>query len=164
MVRRAWWSRGNAMTNMTAKSTTIGAIAKKAGVGVETVRFYEEKGLIARPRKPMRSFRDYPADTARRIRFIRQAQELGFSLAEIAQLLALSADPSADCADVRARAKAKLDEVTAKVANLERMAEVLKRLVTVCPGRGALDGCSILEAFAADEADDKPRLHRSKET
>ena len=163
MVRRARWDPGNAMADITQRTMTIGAIARKAGVGVETVRFYEKKGLIAKPRKPMRSFRDYPADTARRIRFIRQAQEVGFSLAEIAELLALSADPGADCADVRARAKAKLDEVTAKIANLDRVAEVLRRLVTVCPGRGALDGCSILEAFAADETHDKPRLHRNKE-
>lgn len=152
------------MTNANRNIITIGVVAEKAGVGVETVRFYEKKGLIVRPRRPTRSFRDYPPDTARRIRFIRQAQGLGFSLAEIAQLLALSDDPGADCVNVRARARAKLDEVSAKIANLERMAKILRRLVKACPGRGGLDGCSILEALATGEPGGKPRSHLDKET
>ena len=92
-------------------ATTIGKAAKLAGVGVETIRFYERRGLIAQPLKPASGgFRDYPPDTLAQIRFIREAQELGFSLAEAAQLLTLRADPKADCAQVQRRAEAKLDE------------------------------------------------------
>lgn len=134
---------------------TIGTVARHAGVGVETIRFYEKKGLIARPRKPLKGFRDYPADTVARIRFIRQAQEFGFSLAEIAELLSLRADPRADCAHVRTRAAVKLDEVKQKIRGLERMAAILERLVTTCRGQGPVDGCAILDAFATDALSDK---------
>jgi MerR family mercuric resistance operon transcriptional regulator len=98
---------------------TIGKAARKAGVGVETIRFYERKGLIDRPPRPnVGGFRVYPVETVERIRFIRQAQELGFSLREILELLSLRADPESDCADVRERAEAKLREVTRKIAGL----------------------------------------------
>ena len=84
------------------KAVTISKAAKNAGVGVETIRFYERKGLIEQPPKPFGpGFREYPEEVVRRIRFIRQAQDIGFSLREIAELLSLRADPSADCSDVR---------------------------------------------------------------
>ena len=95
---------------------TIGRAARKAGVGIETIRFYERKGLIEQPRKPLDAgFRIYPEETLQRIRFIRQAQEIGFSLSEIAELLSLKTDPSADCSDVRAQATMKLEEVDRKI-------------------------------------------------
>ncbi len=144
------------------RTMTIGTVARHAGVGVETIRFYEKKGLIARPRKPLNGFRDYPADTVTRIRFIRQAQAFGFSLAEIAELLSLRADPRANCADVRARAAVKLDEVKRKIQGLERMAEVIERLVAACRGQGPVDGCAILDAFAADDPEDKPNSRRKE--
>src|SRR3546814_1209070 len=91
------------------QGVTIGRAARKAGVGVETIRFYERKGLIAQPPKPARAgFRHYPEETVERIRFIRQAQELGFSLREVCELLDLRPDPQADAADVRARATAQI--------------------------------------------------------
>ena len=102
---------------------TISKAARLAGVGVETVRFYERKRLIGQPPKPKDSgFRDYPIETIRRIRFIRQAQELGFSLKEIDELLSLRADPSTDCADVRTRAQTKLADVTEKITRLAPLA------------------------------------------
>ncbi len=136
---------------------TIGRAAARAGVGVETVRFYERRGLIERPPRPRHGgFREYPAETIRRIRFIRQAQEIGFSLREIAELLSLKADPAADCRHVRDRAAAKLAEVERKIERLERIRTALEALVAACPGSGAIRACSILEVLAEPEAADGP--------
>ena len=130
------------------KSMTISKVAKKAGVGVETVRFYERKGLVDQPPKPsFGGFRVYPVETAERIRFIREAQELGFSLREIEELLSLRADPSADCADVREKAQTKLSEVKRKMAQLKRIGAALEQLIAACPGQGALKVCSIIDAI-----------------
>ncbi len=127
---------------------TISKAARKAGVGVETIRFYEREGLIDQPLKPLDSgFRIYPEETVRRIQFIRLAQALGFSLREIEEPLSLRADPSSDCSDVRERATAKREEVDRKIAQLERIRGALEELIAACPGRGALRACSILEAL-----------------
>ena len=129
---------------------TISKAAKNAGVGVETIRFYERKGLIKQPPKPIDGgFRFYPKETVSRIRFIRQAQEIGFSLREIEELLSLRADPSADCSDVRQRAAAKLEEVERKMARLGQIRSALNELIAACPGRGALRECSIMDALIA---------------
>ena len=136
------------MTDMTT-DMTIGKAARNAGVGVETIRFYQRKGLIAQPPKPRSSgFRSYPRETIERIRFIRQAQELGFSLREVNELLSLQAHPSADCTDVREQARAKLDEVNQKVAHLQNIAAALRDLIAACPGKGALRECSILTTLS----------------
>jgi len=131
---------------------TISKVAKKAGVGIETVRFYERKGLVDQPLKPPSGgFRVYPAETAERIRFIRQAQELGFTLREIQELLSLRTDPATDCADVRERAQTKLDEVNRKIALMKGIQTALKKLIAACPGQGALRVCSIIDAIEAPE-------------
>ncbi|MCZ6512944.1 MAG: MerR family DNA-binding protein [Nitrospinae bacterium] len=130
------------------KTMTISKIAKEAGVGVETIRFYERKGLVDQPPKPSSGgFRVYTAEAAERIRFIRQAQELGFSLREIQELLSLRTDPATDCADVRERAQAKLDEVNRKIALMKGIQTALQKLIKACPGQGALQLCSIIEAI-----------------
>ncbi len=134
------------------KALTIGRAARKAGVGVETIRFYQRRGLIRQPAKPDGiGFRHYPEETVQRIRFIRQAQDIGFSLREINELLSMRADPGADCADVREQATAKLQEVERKIARLEEIRAALEELIAACPGRGALRACSILEALASRE-------------
>ena len=126
----------------------IGELARKTGVGVETVRFYERKGLIKQPVKPNGGgVRVYPEDVAQRIGFIRQAQELGFSLRETEELLSLQAIPSSDCADVRDRARAKLDEVNQKITQLHRIKAALEQVIDACPGQGALRSCSIMEVL-----------------
>lgn len=126
----------------------IGKAATAAGVGVETIRFYERKGLIKQPPKPLDTgFRVYPEETVQRIRFIRQAQEIGFSLREIDELLSLRADPAADCAHVRERAAAKLEEVESKIEQLGRIRSALNELIAACPGRGALRECSIMASL-----------------
>ncbi len=126
----------------------ISVVAKNTGVGVETVRFYERQGLIAQPPRPSDGgFRSYPPEVLERIRFIRQAQSLGFSLKEIDELLSLRADPSADCGDVRQRAQSKLEEVDAKIASLTAIRSALRGLIDACPGEGAARFCSILDSL-----------------
>jgi MerR family copper efflux transcriptional regulator len=127
---------------------TIGRAAEAAGVGVETIRFYERRGLIEQPKKPLDSgFRIYSPEQVKRIRFIRQAQQLGFSLREIGELLALRADPHADCSEVRAQAVAKLQEVKRKIAQLQELGAALEALIAACPGQGGLQSCSILDTL-----------------
>ncbi len=144
---------------------TIGALARRAGVGVETVRFYEREGLLARPIRPGRGYRKYPESAIERIHFIRHAQSLGFSLEDIAGLLALRLTAGASCAAVRGRAAAKLADVEARIAKLEEIRCALEKLVAACPGRGALATCTILEALEASApttlSAQGPR-HRSK--
>ncbi len=142
---------------------TISKAATKAGVGVETIRFYERKGLIEQPPKPLDTgFRVYPEETVQRVRFIRQAQEIGFSLREIAELLSLRADPSADCSDVREQATMKLEEVNRKITQLEEIRGALEDLIAACPGRGALRACSIMDALvvATGELSGHPNADR----
>jgi len=134
------------------KTMTISKIAKEAGVGIETIRFYERKGLVDQPPKPSSGgFRIYPAEVAERIRFIRQAQELGFSLSEVQELLSLRTDPATDCADVLERAQAKLNEVNRKIALMKGIQTALEKLIKACPGQGALHLCSIIEAIEGPE-------------
>lgn len=131
---------------------TISKIAKEAGVGVETVRFYQRKGLVSQPPKPSTGgFRVYPVETVNRIRFILQAQELGFSLREIKELLSLRMDPATDCTDVRERAQVKLDEITRKIAQMKGIQAALEKLIADCPGQGALTVCSIIDAMESPE-------------
>lgn len=133
---------------------TIGRAARAAGVNVETIRFYERRGLIPQPMKPQGGYRLYAPAIVGRIQFIRKAQEIGFSLREIEDLLSLRADPETDCADVRERAEAKIAEVNHKIAELERVRAALEKVRASCPGRGALTACTILEALQTSEGSD----------
>lgn len=130
------------------QALTIGKAARRAGVGVETIRFYERRGLIEQPLKPAGAgFRSYSAETVRRLQFIRQAQHLGFSLSDIEELLSLRTDPAADCGHVRAKATAKVEEVDRKIAELKQIRDALKDVIAACPGRGELRTCTILDAL-----------------
>ncbi len=129
------------------RNLTIGAVAREAGVGVETIRFYERRGLIEQPLKPQRSVRVYAPEQVKRIKFIRQAQQIGFSLREIQELLSLRADPAADCSVVRSQAVAKLEEVKRKIDQLHHIGSALQALIAVCPGRGGLQACTIIDAL-----------------
>ena len=126
---------------------TIGKAARLAGVGVETLRFYERKGLIPRPPTPPFGPRIYPMETVKRIRFIRRAKELGFSLREVAELLSLRADPEATCGDVRRKAEEKIAEMEARIRTLEKMKQALSRLAASCKGAGPVRECPILDAM-----------------
>lgn len=129
---------------------SIGRAAREAGVGVETIRFYERQSLVQQPPKPHGAgARLYPASTVERIRFVREAQELGFSLREIKELLGLRADPGSDCSAVREQATAKLDEVRRKISRLGEIGAALERLIATCPGHGGLQACSIMDALTS---------------
>lgn len=131
---------------------TIGRAARAAGVNVETIRFYERRRLIEQPPKPaFGGYRVYPETTVRRVRFIRRAQDLGFSLREIAELLSLQTTGGADAADVQDRAVEKLRDVDEKIERLQRIRGSLTDLLARCPGQGDLRCCSIYEALEQDE-------------
>ncbi|HVJ81936.1 MAG TPA: heavy metal-responsive transcriptional regulator [Planctomycetia bacterium] len=126
---------------------TIGRVAKAAGIGVETVRFYEREGLLEPPARKESGYRLYQADAVARLRFIRRAKELGFTLKEIRELFALRLDRSATRRDVRQRAAAKVTEIEGKIRDLERMKKTLSDLSATCHGDGPADGCPILKAL-----------------
>lgn len=127
---------------------TIGKAARAAGVGVETIRFYERQGLIEQPSRPASGgFRTYSRETVRRIRFIRQAQELGFSLREARNLLTLRADGSANAAAVKERALIKLEDVERKIRQLAHIRAALCELLEACPGSVSLGCCSIMKGL-----------------
>ena len=123
----------------------IGEVAQEAGVGVETIRYYETRGLIQKPLRPANGgFRVYPVDAVHRIRFVMRAHQLGFALNEISELLELEVDPSTRCADIRMRAEDKLEDVNARIADLKQISGALKKLIKSCPGQGPAQKCSIL--------------------
>ena len=127
---------------------TIGRFAEQSGVGVETIRFYERKGLIPQPHRPPSGYRRYDDQTGDRIRFIQQAQELGFTLGEIKQLLSLRVDPRTSCADVRAKAEEKIADIDGKLATLRRMRGALVQITKTCSGDGPTSDCPILDYMA----------------
>ncbi len=129
------------------ESLTIGQVAKASDVGVETVRFYQRQGLIAEPAREGTQRRRYSQETVARIRFIRGAQNLGFSLKEIEDLMALRLAPGTSKAEIKARAQAKVDEIEEKMRDLQRMRDTLMKLIGSCEGTGTVEDCPILEAF-----------------
>ncbi len=135
------------------RELTIGGVAKRAGVHVETLRYYERRGLVDEPPRTPSNYRAYPAETVRRVRFIKRAQELGFKLEEINELLALRATPKARCSAVKRRAQTKLDDIDEKIRDLRRMEKALTDLVGQCSGRGPITECPILEAIDDEAAE-----------
>lgn len=123
---------------------TIGELASRAGVKVATIRFYERRGLLKAPARTPSGYRQYGLDEVERVRFVRRAQGLGFTLDEIQELLALRVENVSACAAVETRAREKLDKVERKVRELERMKQVLERLVSACEAREPTDDCPIL--------------------
>ncbi len=132
-------------------SLTIGKVARLTGVGVETIRFYERQGLIEQPAKPAGGFRVYPAETLRKIRFIRRAKQIGFSLQEIRELLALYFGHTASCDEVRQRAEEKRADIEQRIRHLQRMEQALRQLIDACHQRDPDDPCPILTELVDDE-------------
>lgn len=132
-------------------SMKIGELASLSGLSVDTIRFYEKQGLIPSPRRTDANYRMYDADTPRRLIFIRKARDLGFTLQEIGQLLALSEDSRAGAGDVKERSQAKLAELDRKIAEMQAMRRSLEKLVSSCSGQGPSHDCPILAALTDDE-------------
>src|SRR5262249_8269334 len=108
---------------------------------------YEREGLLAEPARKASGYRQYAQDVVARLRFIKRAKELGFSLREVAELISLRLDPATTCAEVRQKAHAKLADVEAKIRDLQGIRRALVRLTAACPGSGPVGGCPILEAL-----------------
>jgi MerR family mercuric resistance operon transcriptional regulator len=128
-------------------SLRIGEVSKRSGIGVETVRFYEREGLIAKPPRRSSGYRAYPADVVPRLAFIRHAKDLGFTLKEIGELLSLRVDPKASCSVVKKRAEAKLSGIEERIGSLRRMRGTLRTLVEACDERKPTSECPILGAL-----------------
>lgn len=132
-------------------SFTIGEVAKRAGVGIDTVRYYERSQLLPEPERRASGYRQYVPDDVERLRFIRRAKALGFSLDDIRDLLTLSTDRERGVNGVKARAKARLADLESRIGEMQRMQSGLKTLIGACPGRGSLGACPILGALNDEE-------------
>ncbi len=124
---------------------TRAALAKIAGVGPETLRFYEQKGLLEKPSRNVSGYRLYGLDDLQRLRFISRSQELGFSLQDIKQLLDLTCDVRTPRKKLRSFAQARLAIIRQKLSDLKAMEKALSGLVTQCDGRGEIKGCPIAD-------------------
>lgn len=129
------------------KALTIGQVAKQAGVGVETVRFYEREGLLEEPQRRESGYRQFDETVVDRLRFIRRAKELGFTLKEIKELLELRGNPATTCADVKCRAEAKIADVEERIRSLQAMKKALVKVTKTCSGKGLIGDCPILESL-----------------
>ena len=129
------------------ENMTIGKMAKKVGISTDAVRFYERRGLIAEPARTRSNYRVYPPEDAVRLRFIKRAKDLGFSLSEIKELLAMRHDPSASKADVKKRTEIKIRGIREKIADLSRILGALEHLAGSCDGHGPISDCPIIEAL-----------------
>jgi MerR family copper efflux transcriptional regulator len=129
---------------------TIGKLAERGGVNIQTIRYYERRGLIPRPERSEAGYRLYGEEAVKRLGFVRKAQLLGVSLQEIDELLALRMQSGTSCADIRQKADQKIAAVDAKLSELSRIRTALVKLARTCRGKGPTSECPILEALDAD--------------
>lgn len=122
-------------------------VARQAGVNVETLRFYERKGLLPMPPRRTSGYRDYPPEAVGRVRFIKRAQELGFTLKEVQELLSLGEASRAKAAQVRRLAEAKAADIERKIEDLQAIKRTLEGLLSACDGRGPAASCPIIESL-----------------
>jgi len=128
---------------------TIGQVAKKTNVNIETIRYYESLGVLPKPhRNPNSGYRQYKENTIERLNFILNAKELGFSLKEIKQLFALRIKSNTTCGDIKTRAENKIKEIEEKIKTLQRMKKALNKLSSQCKGKGPVGDCPIIDAFS----------------
>ncbi len=130
----------------------IGELAHRTGVPIDTVRYYERQGLLPQPERQPSGYRRYRSSDVTRLRFVRRAKALGFTLEEIRELLALSGRREDDMGSLKAAAEHKLADIEAKLAELVRIRDGLRTLIEACPGHGALETCPILHALDEDPA------------
>ena len=128
---------------------SIGELAQVAGVNVETVRYYQRVGMLSQPAKPLQGARKYGPRDIKQIRFIKRAQALGFTLSEVAELLALGKVSS--CRETQVLAEIKLESIGARINDLIKMQETLLQLVARCNAMYESTGCPIIEALVGDE-------------
>jgi MerR family copper efflux transcriptional regulator len=133
------------------KCLTRKQVADRATVTIEAVRFYEKEGLIEKPPRSPSGYRQYPDEAVTRIRFIKRAQHLGFSLPEIRELLTLRIDPQTTAADIRQRAEHKIIEIEGKIQTLQAMKQALVKITNDCHGDGPTALCPILASLETDQ-------------
>ncbi len=129
------------------KALTIGHLARESGMNLETVRYYERRGLLPKPPRSASGYRLFPIEASQRLRFIQRAKELGFSLKEIGELLSLRVSPTTTSVGIRAKANSKIADIRSKIRTLESMERALRKLTKSCPGCGPLAECPILESL-----------------
>ncbi|HXF94988.1 MAG TPA: MerR family DNA-binding protein [Gemmatimonadales bacterium] len=130
---------------------TIGQVAAAAAVNVQTIRYYERRGLMTPLRRTPSGYRQYAGDAVSRLRFIKHAQELGFSLEEIHELLGLRVRHAAACGPVERKTRQKIAVVEQKIRDLQRLKRTLERLAAACAARRPTDDCPILQALEDDD-------------
>lgn len=133
-----------------SKGLTIGQVAESAGVNVETIRYYQRRGLLSEPVKPQGGHRRYAPETVKHIRFIKRAQALGFTLEEVASLLTL--EEACACAETRALAAHKVELIEEKLTDLSAMRDALAGLVRQCDAGEPAQGCPIIQVLSRDDA------------
>ena len=126
-------------------------LAKQGGVNLQTIRYYERTGLLPKPPRSGSGYRQFSTESVRRVLFIKRAQELGFSLKEIKELLALRIAPGSTREDVRKRAESKIVDIDGKVQHLRAMKKALVQLTDSCCGSGPASDCPILESLSLDQ-------------
>ena len=129
----------------------IGDFAERAGVNVQTVRYYERRELLREPDRTDSGYRSYEEQDLLRLRFILRAKELGFTLSEVAELLDLRVDPDRSAADVRVRALEKIRKTDSKIEDLQQIRAALQRVVSACDAHGSPEECALMHAIGADE-------------
>ena len=132
-------------------SFTIGEVAKRAGVGIDTVRYYERSHLLPTPERRPSGYRQYDGGDVQRLSFIHRAKELGFTLDEIRELLTLSTDRERGVRGIKARAATRLADLDARIREMQRVRSGLQKLIEACPGHGKLETCPILGALTHKE-------------
>jgi MerR family transcriptional regulator, copper efflux regulator len=126
----------------------IGEVAKRSGVGIETVRYYEREGLLKQPARRPSGYRQYDESTLKRLEFICRAKALGFTLAEIRELLELSFAPNSGCDHVRQRAEAKIADIENKIRSLQKMRRSLRNIVRQCKTKNSFEECPLVHGTA----------------
>lgn len=134
------------------QTMNIGRLAALAAVNIDTIRYYERQGLLPPAARSASGYRKYSSSDLERLRFILRSKELGFTLAEIGDLLSLTSDRATDMRGVRRKAEERLEQVEGKIAELKRVRRGLKQLIESCPGKGELMSCPIVAALSGVKA------------
>ena len=129
------------------KFMQIGEVANQSEVGIETIRYYEREGLLAELRRKPSGYRQYNESVVTRLQFIRRSKELGFTLAEIKELLGLWFEADTKCEHVRQRAGQKITDIEEKIRSLQKMKRSLKKVISECESRGSIGDCPLLEGI-----------------
>lgn len=146
MMRALYYKwRCQSLGATTMKTLSVGQLAKEANVNIETVRYYERRGLLPEPKRRESGYREYAPANVFRIKFIKRAQELGFTLKEISELLALRVDSKTTCAKVKKQAEAKISDIEEKILLLKKMKAALGKLASSCKDHKPQQACTILE-------------------